>query len=65
LELIAAAIQFLVCLDASGSAAPAEKTEFAIQIVQTSIAIAAIAIANDVTVDLMNYGAHLDDNDSQ
>jgi hypothetical protein len=62
--LIAAGIKFLVCVNASGSATPAEKTEFAVQIVQTAIAIATIAMADDVTADLMNYGVHVD-NDSQ
>jgi hypothetical protein len=58
LELIVAGIQFLVCLDASGSTSPAEKTEFGIGIVQTSIAIAAIAMADDVTRNSASYGNH-------
>jgi hypothetical protein len=62
--LVAAAIQFLICGKASGSATPTEKTEFAVQIVQTAIAIATIAMADHVTADLMNYSTHID-NDSQ
>jgi hypothetical protein len=64
LELVAAGIEFLVCVDASGSTSPAKKTEFAIEIVQTSIAIATITMADDVTADLVNDRFHYE-NDSQ
>jgi hypothetical protein len=65
IELVAAAIQFLVCLAASGSTSPAEQTEFSIEIVQTSITIAAITMADDVTADELNYSVHVFENDSQ
>jgi hypothetical protein len=58
LQLVATRIQFVIGYDASGSTSPAKETEFAVEIVQTTIAIATIAMADNMTTDFVNYSAH-------